>query len=89
MIVPTDITQWGAGTLLVLVVILILTGRLVPRSVLHDQQKQTEIWRTTALTEQATNVKNADTIANYAESALVTQKVMTALQEKHRERESP
>jgi hypothetical protein len=89
MTFPADITQWGPGTLLVLVVILILTGRLVPRSALEDQRKETALWRTAAQTEQATNIKNADTIANYAEAALVTQKVMTALQEKHRERESP
>jgi hypothetical protein len=89
MTFPADITQWGPGTLLVLVVILILTGRLVPKSALDDQKKETAMWRTAAQTEQQTNISNSATIANYAEAALVTEKVMSTLQEKHRERESP
>jgi hypothetical protein len=61
----------------------------VPKSALDDQKKETAMWRTAAQTEQQTNISNSATIANYAEAALVTEKVMSTLQEKHRERESP
>lgn len=39
------ISQLGAGAILAIVVLLILTGRLVPRSTLEDVRQERDTWR--------------------------------------------
>lgn len=73
----------GAGGLVVLVVLLVLTGRLVTRGQLLDERAEKELWHENAVTQQEINRENSQTIANYSEAALIQKKVMRALQIRH------
>lgn len=56
--IPLDlIPQGGAVGLLALVVILIITGRLVPRSALLDAREQRDRWRDAALKAMEQNAE--------------------------------
>lgn len=45
---PGFIEHWGPGGLLTLVVLLVLSGKLVPRSTLRDTQRERDQWRVAA-----------------------------------------
>lgn len=76
-------TDLGATGLVVLVVLLILSGRLVTRGQLLDERAEKQLWQTNAQNQQEINRENVATIANYAEAALIQQKVMKAIQLRH------
>lgn len=44
----TQLNDVSVGALLVLVILLILSGRLVPRRILQDTQKERDTWRASA-----------------------------------------
>ena len=68
--------QIGAGGLLAIVVLLVLTGRLVPRSVLQDKAADCESWKQTAndavkaATELGMAVEKLHTLASTTNYAL-------------------
>lgn len=68
--------QIGAGGLLAIVVVLILTGRLVPRSVLQDKIDDCNQWKSTAndavkaATELGMAVEQLHTLASTTNHAL-------------------
>lgn len=62
----------GATGLLVVVVVLILTGRLVPRSVSND-------WRTAFLKSQEAHAVKDRIISDMAEAGIVSAKALDAL----------
>lgn len=47
--------KWGPSALLALTVIMILTGRLVPRSFYREKVQEAKEWKTVALTVVETN----------------------------------
>ena len=49
------VKQWGPEALVALTVILILTGRLVPRSIYRDKAAEAKEWREVASTVVETN----------------------------------
>lgn len=78
-----NLVDVGATGLVVLVVLLVLSGRLVTRGQLLDERAEKQLWQENAESQQEINRENSRTIANYAEAALIQKKVMRALQEKH------
>ncbi|UXE04760.1 membrane protein [Arthrobacter phage Shambre1] len=81
--IPAGVGDWTAGTLLVIVVLLILTDRLVTRGRLLDEREEKKLWQANAETQQTINQENTKTISSYAEAALLQKKVLKALQEQH------
>lgn len=52
--------NWGAGGLVAMCVILVLFGKLVPRSIVDDLRKDRDEWRDAALTALAQAEKLAE-----------------------------
>jgi len=71
--------QGGATALLVLVVLFILTGRLVPRSVLKDTQDDRDYWRAAATEEAKARRDERDLTKELLEVARTADQVLTAL----------
>ncbi len=63
------LVQVGAGTLLTLVVLLILSGRLVPRRALDDAHADRDAWKKVAL-EQAPQLTQMLEYARTADAVL-------------------
>ena len=89
---PAGIGELSAGAVLVIVVLMILTDRLVPRKRLEEAREQATLWQTNATEQQAINRDNAEiaranakSLADHAEAALLQQRVMEAVQKKHLE----
>lgn len=59
------LAKWGPSALLALAVIMILTGRLVPRSFYREKVEEAKEWKAVALTVVETNRK----LLEYAETA--------------------
>ena len=82
------IGQLGAGALLTLVVLLILSGRLVTRRQLQDVQADRDYWRTAHDTQQQVTLKQGMTLERLLVHAETTthalQEIQTAV-----ERETP
>jgi hypothetical protein len=49
------LAKWGPGSLLALTVIMILTGRLVPRSFYREKAQEAREWQAVAMTVVETN----------------------------------
>lgn len=77
------IADLGGSGLAVYICYLILTDKLTTRGRLLDERAEKALWQTNAQTQQTINQKNSETINNYAETALITEKVMQTLQERH------
>jgi hypothetical protein len=78
-VIPADlIVQGGAAALLGVVVMMIVTGRLVPRSALLDARAEGDRWREVALAALAQNNELVKT-------SRVTRDVLQALPEPARE----
>lgn len=74
--------EWSATTLLALVVLLVLFGRLVPVSQLRAAEKREEYMRDIAITALHANTLTADSVAEMTETARTTAHVMGAAQQK-------
>lgn len=82
-LVSAWLVDWSAETLLVFVVLLILTDRLVTRGRLLDEREEKNLWRQNAETQQTINGELTKSNTAYADAALLSQKVMEAVQQKH------
>lgn len=71
--------QGGATALLALVILLILTGRLVPRSVLRDTQLDRDYWRAACAEEAKARRDERDLTKELLEVARTADQVLTAL----------
>lgn len=87
---PPAAGEWTAGAILAAVVWMILTDRLVTRKRLEEAREEATLWRAGFTTQQEinrehaiANSKQADALKDHAESALLQQKVVQAIQEKH------
>lgn len=74
------VTDIGAGGLVVLVVLLILAGKLVPRSVLESERQAKEHWRAACEREQEANRLHARAADAQSVGFDTVVKVMTAVQ---------
>lgn len=77
--------EWSIAGLLALVVILILSGRLVPKSTLDAQKKETDYWRETFFKSQETNQVLANALSEITESARTQDQVMKSIQKRNTE----
>ncbi|HET8588976.1 MAG TPA: hypothetical protein VFM01_05035 [Nakamurella sp.] len=80
----TDAVAWalanlGPGALIVLVVLLILSGRLVPRRALQDMINERDDWKAAAQAKDATIAVQARQIDELQEAGRVATAVMQAL----------
>ena len=80
-----ELTPWG---ILTLVVIMLLTGRLIPRSTHADVIAQRDHWQGIASTALDVNVKHANTMNTQSEAlrlqvegSEMTAKIMQAIQD--------
>jgi len=71
--VPALIKDWGAGSLLAFCIVLILVGRLSPRSTLDDVIRERDNWRDIAL-------QSVGQVEQLLEIARTTQSLVLALQ---------
>lgn len=78
-----NIPELGATGLLTLAIVMLFTDRLVTRGRLLDERARGDLWQQNAQTQQEINRKNAETLSNMMEAALIQKKVMEALQEHH------
>lgn len=67
------VTSWGAGGLLALCVLLILTGRLVPRQQMLDLREDRDKWKATA----------DDLLAAHHELGMSVEKLLTLAETTH------
>lgn len=73
------IGQLGPVGLLTLTVWLVLTGHLVPRSVLRDVQQERDEWRATARDSEDARHEDREQVRDLLEVARVTEHVLTSL----------
>lgn len=73
------VLQGGAGALLGLTILAILSGRLVPRRTLTDQQKETERWRSAFENAEQARAEQAEQIRELAEVGRTTNAMIAAL----------
>lgn len=74
------VSDLGAGGLLALVIILVITGRLVPKSVLDAETKAKEHWRAACEREQEANRLHARAADAQSVGMDTVVKVMAAVQ---------
>lgn len=73
---PTDL---GVSGLLVLVVLLILTGRLVPRSTLQDMREERDTWRAAHAESEVARQAERAQVTELLELSRTAGHVLTAL----------
>ncbi|THA56091.1 hypothetical protein [Streptomyces sp. A1136] len=73
---PTDL---GVSGLLVLVVLLILTGRLVPRSTLLDMREERDTWRAAHTESEAARQAEREQVTELLELSRTAGHVLTSL----------
>ncbi len=73
---PADL---GVSGLLVLVVLLILTGRLVPRSTLVDMREERDTWRAAHSESEAARQAEREQVTELLELSRTAGHVLTAL----------
>lgn len=69
----------GATTLLALVVLLILTGRLVPRSTLQDMREERDTWRAAHSESEKARQAEREQVGELLEMARLGNQVLNAL----------
>ena len=79
--------QIGPGALVAFFVILVFTGKLVPRSFLTDSKEREKEWRTLALKSQQQNGELIAQVREMAVSGQASQAVMKAVTELANERQ--
>lgn len=72
-------TNLGAAGLLVLVVLLILTGRLVPRSTLLDMRDERDTWRSAHAESEAARQAEREQVTELLELSRTAGHVLTSL----------
>lgn len=72
--------QIGAGALVAIIVLLILSGRLVPRQQLLDVQADRDHWRTAADKWQDVSTKQGISLERLLEMAEATNHALTEIQ---------
>lgn len=73
---PADL---GVSGLLVLVVLLILTGRLVPRATLQDMREERDTWRAAHTESEAARQAEREQVTELLELSRTAGHVLTAL----------
>ncbi|MFJ7990318.1 hypothetical protein [Streptomyces sp. NPDC096351] len=73
---PTDL---GISGLLALVVLLVLTGRLVPRSTLQDMREERDTWRAAHAESEAARQAERDQVTELLELSRTAGHVLTSL----------
>lgn len=76
---PLPLTDIGAGALVVLVVLMILTDRLVTRKRLEEAKAEAQQWREMYLGEVALGHKRDEQVAELVEVGRTTVRFMEAL----------
>lgn len=71
MIEGIPFTDWGPTGLLALSVLMVLTGRLVPRSLYLEQRQAAEAWRTAWEAERDRNVRLLEPVAHLQRDVLM------------------
>lgn len=84
---PEVLADLGLTGLVTLTVLMILTGKLVPKANLDRQVQETDYWRTTANKSKETNLKLATSLQELTEAARLSEHVMSAIQAKNQELE--
>lgn len=79
--IPLTGGEWTLTGIVFLIILMILTGVLVPKSFYKAIQAERDHWRETALTNTNTMATQAEALKEYAESAVFSKKVMAAIQE--------
>jgi uncharacterized membrane-anchored protein YhcB (DUF1043 family) len=79
--IPLTGGEWTLTGIVFLIVIMILSGMLIPRFFYKAIQAERDHWRDTAITNTSTMSTQAEAIKAYAESAEFSKKVMEAIQQ--------
>jgi len=74
-----DVTQGGAVALLAIVVLMVLTGRLIPRRTYDDMREERNMWRTAAHDAEQLTRKQQDQIDEMLELSRTAGHVLTSL----------
>lgn len=78
---PELLTGGGAAGIVVLAVVMVLTGRLVPRAVHEETRADRDAWRSAYETTELARRKQAEQLDALLESAKATERLMTAMQQ--------
>lgn len=70
----------SAGALVTLIVLLVLNGRLIPRSMVDDLRSDRDMWKTAYQNEQARTSELTGQVSTLMEVARTTEHVMTAVE---------
>jgi hypothetical protein len=73
------VTEAGPTALLALVVLLILTGRLVPRSTLQDMREERDTWRAAHTESETARQAEREQVGELLEMARLGNQVLNAL----------
>lgn len=73
------VAQGGAAALVALIVILVLNGRLVPRSTLQDALTERDTWREAHRRSEEARLAEREQTAELLEMSRIAQHVLTAL----------
>ncbi|MDG9701650.1 hypothetical protein [Streptomyces sp. DH37] len=74
-----DPTQGGAVALLAIVFLMVLAGRLVPRSALQDMKEERDLWREAHATSEKARQEEREQTAELLEIAKISGHVLTSL----------
>jgi hypothetical protein len=74
-----SVAEAGPTALLTLVVLLVLTGRLVPRSTLTDMRDERDMWRAAHTTSEAARQKALDQTEELLETARLGNQLLNSL----------
>ncbi|MFJ1648030.1 hypothetical protein [Streptomyces sp. NPDC088258] len=80
-----DIAQGGAVALLAIVVLMVLTGRLVPRRTYDDLKEERNTWRAAHTTSEEARRLERDQTQELLELSRTADRVLTALPRSARE----
>lgn len=83
--IPLTLGEWSVAGLLALVVIMILTGKLVPKSTLDSQKQESDYWRETFFKSQQTNQVLANALTEITESAKTQEQVLLTIEKRNQE----
>ncbi|MCP9205488.1 hypothetical protein [Streptomyces cucumeris] len=78
-------TQGGAVVLITIVVLMVLTGRLVPRSTLQDMREERDTWRAAHSESEAGRAADREQIRELLELSRTAGHVLTSLPQPQRE----
>ena len=79
--IPFPLVEFSPWAILGFTIVLLLTGRLRPKSALDEVRKDLEYWRELAMNSAEVVRTQAGTISKFKESTELQKLVMTTLQE--------